>query len=138
MLGIQVRKFNFSRDYNTFCKWRDEWELDRIPEIILPPTGYVAYRGTLDLCMGFVYKTDSCVAIFEHGLINKKATVEEKNNLFIKLGDVMLRDVKEMGFDVVWLCFQDLLLEGSEIQKRITKLADEKVENITIYHKLLK
>ena len=50
----------------------------------------------------------------------------------------MLRDVKEMGFDVVWLCFQDLLLEGSEIQKRITKLADEKVENITIYHKLLK
>lgn len=94
MLSEVVQKFNsefFNRenDYEIISHWWEEQNWPVIPLETLPKTGLMIWLGTLPIAAGFLYQTDSSIAILEWIVANPKVSYEVRG----KGLDVLLDDL---------------------------------------------
>ena len=101
---MNVRLFDKQKDYKTLCEWWDDWDLTKHHPDALSETGIIISKDNVDICVGFIYSTDSYIAWFEFITINKKTTKQQRKGVLEKLGNVMVEKTKEMGFKLI-MCF---------------------------------
>ncbi len=93
-----MRKFNPSTDYHTVCEWWRQHNWDCVPKDCLPVTGYIID----DVCVGFLYKTDSKIAWLEYIVSNKNSDKEVRNKGLDKVIDTLINDAYESGFKALF------------------------------------
>ena len=136
---MKVRLFNKEKDYKTLCKWWDDWGSVKRGLEELPNTGIIISKNNIDMCIGFIYSTDSCITWFEHVIMNKKITKEQRNGVLEKLLDSMVEKAKSMGFKLI-MCFgtekQDNI-NPTLVKWRNKNIRDVVFNNISHYYKII-
>ena len=69
-----LRRYQHGLDYNQFCEWMQSHRALVPPEDSLPHIGFVVDG----IAMGFVYMTDSSVAIIENMVTNPKSSLRDR------------------------------------------------------------
>ena len=136
---MEIRLFDKQKDYKTLCEWWDAWNLPTHPVEALSETGVIISKDNIDVCSGFIYRTDSYIAWLEFVTINKKTTKKQREGVLKKLGEVLIEKAKTMGFKLI-MCF------GLEQQNnkspilakwRKENMGDIMINDITQYYKII-
>jgi hypothetical protein len=85
-------------DYQTIKGWSDARGSVLIPQEYLPLTGFV-HEGH---CAGFLYKTDTPVAILEWVFSNPASNSTERNTAMNELINGLVAEAKKLGFKMVF------------------------------------
>ena len=91
-------RFYKSEDHPMVAHWWESWGWDVFPEIALPETGVIMTNGGVDVAVGFLYKTDSCVCWAENFVASKTAPRELRKGAIDALIKQMAIVAKEQGF----------------------------------------
>jgi len=95
---------NYSpEDYSTVCTWWAARGWPCLPEVLLPQTGIVVQ----DIAAGFVYKTNSSLALMEWIVTNPKASSEDRNQGLSLLLDGCISLAKELGSTMIITSLSD-------------------------------
>jgi hypothetical protein len=100
---MEYRHYN-SEDYEILAKWWESWGWPAIPEMALPqaePRGVIVTNEGVDICAGFLYKTDSCTCWIENIISNKEAPKELRKGSIEYLIDTIASEAEELGFKVM-------------------------------------
>ena len=136
---MDIRSFNKQKDFETLCGWWNDWGLTKHHSDALSENGIIISKNDVDVCVGFIYSTDSYIAWFEFITMNKKATKQQRQGALEKLFEVMVEKAKAMGFKLI-MCF------GLEQQDRTSpilakwrkeNIGDVIVNNISQYYKII-
>ena len=136
---MEVRLFDKQKDYKTLCEWWNDWKLPSHHKDALSETGIIISKDGIDICIGFIYSTDSYITWFEFVIMNKKATKNQREGALEKLLNSMVEKAKSMGFKLI-MCF------GLEKQNRTSpvlakwrrkNIGDVIVNNISQYYKII-
>lgn len=76
---MESRSFDKVKDYGVISKWCESWGWPAFPLEYLPTEGIVISDGDVDICAGWLYKTDSMVCWAENYISNKEATKEQRD-----------------------------------------------------------
>ena len=121
---MEIRLFDKEKDYETLCEWWDDWKLPNHHPDALSETGIIISKDGVDICVGFIYSTDSYIVWFEFITMNKKTTKKQRKGVLEKLGEVMIEKTKAMGFKII------MCLGTEEQDKKAPILARWRKENI--------
>ena len=121
---MEIRLFDKEKDYETLCKWWDDWGLPNHHPDALSETGIIISKDGIDICSGFIYSTDSYIVWFEFITMNKKTTKKQREGVLEKLGEVMIEKTKAMGFKII------MCLGTEEQDKKAPILAKWRKKNI--------
>lgn len=75
MTKFTVRAINRNKDYRQICSWWDCRDIPAVPLGLLPLNGFIVPG----VCAGFLYLTDSDLAIIEGFISNPEATPITRN-----------------------------------------------------------
>lgn len=93
-----MRKLDLQKDYPTLEKWWASHNWPAVPREALPETGLIID----DMCAGFMYKTDSCLAWIEWIVANKEAPRTLRAISLQKLVKGLQAEAKAQGFTKVF------------------------------------
>ena len=136
---MDVRLFDKQKDYETLCEWWDDWGLTKHHPDALSETGIIISKDGVDICVGFIYSTDSYIAWFEFITMNKKTTKQQREGALEKLFEIMVEKAKAMSFKLI-MCF------GLEQQNRTSpilakwrreNIGDVIIDNMSQYYKII-
>lgn len=89
-------------DYeNTLVGWWKDWGWEVIPQDFLPENGtggLMVSKGGVDICAGFVYLTNSKVALTEFVVSNKQYKEKDRSDAIQLLIDGILMLAEEKGY----------------------------------------
>lgn len=88
-------------DYPMFSSWWESWGWDPFPELLLPPTGIIVSNQGVDICGGFLYKTDSLVCWAENYISNKEAPRELRAGSIEYLINCLAEEGRRHGFKIM-------------------------------------
>lgn len=91
-----VRDYDY-KDYNQISSWFHAWGIKPIPEEMLPKLGAIVDS----VAVGFLYQTDSDMAVLDSYLSNPKAEKEDKNLALDAITDLLITKAKQLGFTVI-------------------------------------
>lgn len=94
-------RYYTEEDYSTLVSWWEAWGWPAMPAPTLPKTGIIISNGGIDVCAGFLYKTDSCVCWAENFISCKEAAKEIRKGSIEFLVDAMAKEAKEQGFTIM-------------------------------------
>jgi hypothetical protein len=78
-------------DYeNILVKWWKDWGWTPPPEDFLPETGLIVHKDGVDICAGFIYLTNSKVALTEFVVSNKEYRESDRSDALQFLLDCIL------------------------------------------------
>ena len=98
---MDIRLFDKNKDYDTLCQWWDDWDQPvHLPEA-LSDTGIIISKEGVDICMSFIYSTDSYICWMEFLVMNKRTTREQRKGVLRKMFETLLEKSKLMGFKIV-------------------------------------
>ena len=133
---MEIRLFDKEKDYETLCEWWDDWKLPNHHPDALSETGIIISKDGVDICVGFIYSTDSYIAWCEFITMNKKTTKKQREGILEKLFEVMIEKTKAMGFKLIMVFgIEDKKFPVLERLRR--KNADTVVENVCQYYKII-
>lgn len=132
-----LQAFNIHRfhpdNYELICKW---WKKRNFPCPMLehiPPTGFIVSLGTVQICAGFLCKTDSNTAIIWHLASNPDCDKELRQSSIDFLIRFMVDQAKSEHFSLV--CFSTNI---PKLGERVQKLGFMKFdENVTVYGRVV-
>tara|TARA_R110000765_G_scaffold276888_1_gene374899 strand:- start:404 stop:817 length:414 start_codon:yes stop_codon:yes gene_type:complete len=136
---MDIRSFNKQKDYETLREWWGDWGLTKHHPDALSETGIIVSKDGVDICVGFIYSTDSYITWFEFITMNKKTTKQQREGALEKLFETMVEKAKAMSFKLI-MCF------GLEQQNRTSpilakwrkeNIGDVIVDNISQYYKII-
>lgn len=102
---LHIRNFNAEKDYALLCEWWKAHNWEAIPFVWLPATGLMIEMDGVPICAGFLYRTDSVVAIFEYVISDPKADHKIKGLALDALIDAICLLAKSYGFSCVFSAF---------------------------------
>ena len=136
---MDIKEFNKESDYEELCDWWRDWGLSVHSKDALSENGIIISKDNVNICVGFIYSTDSYITWFEFITINKKTTKQQREGVLEKLGSVMVEKAKSMGFKLI-MCF------GLEQQKKTSpilskwreeNIGDIVINNVSQYYKII-
>lgn len=84
-------RYVVEEDYdNVLLKWWKDWGWQAPPKDFLPTTGVIISKGDVDICAGFVYFTNSKVALTEFIVSNKEYKDKDRGEALDFLIDCLL------------------------------------------------
>jgi hypothetical protein len=90
-------------DYeNTLKKWWSDWNWDAPPFDMLPSTGIVVSFNGVDICAGFMYKTDSKIAWLEYVVSNREYKESNRAEAIEFLLQVLCSIADTSGFKYIY------------------------------------
>lgn len=98
---MNLRKYT-NLDYWTLTSW---WHLHDWPcpdQEMLPETGFIVE----DICAGFLYKTDSKIALLEFIISNPQTTKEKRANGLDILITALCEEAKKLEFKAIFTSVQ--------------------------------
>jgi hypothetical protein len=98
---MQSRYFSVEKDYAQVCKWWQAWNWPTVPEIFLPEIGIVVSNHGIDVCAGFLYKTDSAVCWAENYIMSTEVPRELSKGCVDFLIQRLTKEAKELGFKLM-------------------------------------
>ena len=136
---MNVRAFNKKKDFETLCEWWDDWGLTKHHPDALSETGIIISKNAVDICVGFIYTTDSYIVWFEFITMNKKTTKQQRKGALEKLFETMVEKAKAMGFKLI-MCFG--LEQQNKTSPILAKWRKENIgyvniDNISQYYKII-
>ncbi len=91
----KIRQIN-SDDYQVLTEWWKDWDWQPVPEVFLSPTGLMVYND-IDICAGWIYKTDTPICWIENVISNKNAKDRDAVTFLLQALEAKART---MGFKV--------------------------------------
>jgi len=88
--------------YPTLVSWWLNHDWPSIPLNYLPKTGVVIYGKEVPVCAGFLYSTDSDVAIIEWIISNPHTAKLERRAALVLLIEALCQEAKNRGFKSVF------------------------------------
>jgi len=102
-----------SGDYeNTLVKWWKDWGWQAPPEDFLPETGVMISKGNVDICAGFIYLTNSKVALTEFVVSNKDYKDKDRGEAIDLLIDCIAELANENGYKYAHVILKNKSLLG--------------------------
>jgi len=95
---MQSRHFSVEKDYTAVCRWWESWGWPPVPEMFLPEIGIVISNKGVDICSGFLYKTDSAACWAENYISNKDVPRELRQGAIEFLIQRLIKEAKDAGF----------------------------------------
>ena len=124
-------KFNLraiqNQDYEkVLLKWWKDWGWEAPPKDFLPETGIIVSKNGVDICAGFIYLTNSKVALTEFVVSNKEYREKDRGKALDFLLDCLLALAEKNG-----CIYAHVILKNDSLIKRYKKagyiLSDKKV-----------
>ena len=85
-------------DYeNILVKWWKDWGWTPPPKDFLPETGIIISKGDVDICAGFIYLTNSKVALTEFVVSNRDYREEDRSDAVQLLLDCIVAIAEDNG-----------------------------------------
>jgi hypothetical protein len=85
-------------DYNNTLKpWWDSWGWVAPPKDFLPETGIIISKNDIDICAGFMYLTNSKVALTEFFISNKEYKDKDRSEAIELLIDCLIELANNHG-----------------------------------------
>jgi hypothetical protein len=100
-------------DYELLEKLFKSWNLPAPPKSLLPHIGYMVD----DVACGFIYFTDSKIAIIDNFITNKQSNKEERDAALDEITNALMGSAKTAGCKLV-KCDSDI----DSIKKRAVKM----------------
>lgn len=94
---MNIRSFDFDKDYLTICSWYRSYDKQPPYKTALSKTGYIVE----DICVGFLYKTDSNIAFIEGYISNPKSDKNIKHKALDLITENLIMDAKDNGFKTI-------------------------------------
>jgi hypothetical protein len=98
-MAISVRMFK-EEDYAQIVKWWEWWKWQAVPLDHLPKIGAIVSFNDVDVCAGWLYQTDSKIALLEWVVSNPQAK-QGRGECLSALIDELCVAAKSLGFDSV-------------------------------------
>lgn len=95
-----MERYDHEKHFKMIEKMWAEWGEDAIPPSLLPKVGYVVPG----VCAGFLYQTDSGVALLEGLISAKSADKKMRNECLDAVINELCHDARMRGFRVIHAC----------------------------------
>lgn len=79
-MKLTARRFDFALDYPEICDWWESRGFPFIQKSKLPPCGIVVDGEGVKMCAGWLYNTDSSIALLEWVVANPGSPVHYKRD----------------------------------------------------------
>lgn len=70
---MKVRLFDKEKDYEKVKTWAKGWKTMPLPKEYLPPYGLMVSNNGIDVCVGWIFRTDGGMCLFDGVIIDPKA-----------------------------------------------------------------
>lgn len=98
-------------DYdNTLVKWWRDWRWEPTPKDALPNNGtggYMVSKDGVDICAGFLYTSNSSMAMCEFIVSNFEYKNKDRKDAIVFLIESLCKAAEKMGFKYVWTCVKN-------------------------------
>jgi hypothetical protein len=97
---MDVRVLN-DKDYDVLCEWWKWWRFSPPPKDMLPSNGLggvMVQKDGVDVCAGFIYKTDSFTCLIEYVVSNPLYKNEDRKKCIEYLINVLTGIGKNYGY----------------------------------------
>lgn len=101
-LEVTDRRFNLKNDYGTISEW---WLGNKsfAPKTFhLPETGLIIQYSKIDVCAGFLYKTDSKICVFEFVVSDPFAHKDVRDICINILISKVIEWAEDNGFNLIY------------------------------------
>lgn len=109
---LQTRLLNES-DYDKLCTWWENENFTPPPKHKLPLNatgGVMIFKDDVDICAGFLYTTNSSIALLEFTIANKDYREKDRKEAIRLLIKSLCNIGKDLGFDTVFTMCQNPFL----------------------------
>lgn len=96
-LNLAARPY-LDTDHPTLAKWFTAQEWPTLPKEALPKTGYIVPG----YCAGFLYKTDSSIAMLEWIIANPDTDYKDRAVAINNVIESLVKEAKRSGYSVVF------------------------------------
>lgn len=103
---MEVRPYIEESDYPVLCEWWKGHKWPPIPAPMLPQTGLIIPG----YCAGFVYRTDSSIAMIEWIISNPKAAREHRSQALDELIQALVNKARDLGYSAAFSFIKHPLL----------------------------
>lgn len=102
-----------SGDYeDTLVKWWKDWGWEAPPKDFLPDTGVMVSKGDVDVCAGFIYFTNSNVALTEFVVSNRDYKEKDRGEALDLLIDCISELAEENDYKYAHVILKNKSLLG--------------------------
>ncbi len=102
---IDVRRFEFERDYEEISTWWKAHGWSPVSPDLLPKRGFVAEYDGVKVCAIWLYLTDSKLALCEYLISNPQSDKTIRRDAIRRVTNKALRVAKDQGFRICWTFF---------------------------------
>lgn len=128
---IKTVKYNRKEHEEIIHKWWQEHGWPTIPHQALPQFGLIALLNDKPRAVGFIYKTDSCIAWLEWILKDPSLVAQDKDIVLDYLIKDLIQYAKDQGFRIVFTSIENKSL-GHRLLGHGFKSNDSKMTNMTL------
>lgn len=100
-MEVELRYADLDRDYLTLSSWCQARGLAPPIRRFMPPTGLIALVEGVEVCAGFLFKSDANAAILGDIIANPKATGEMRDAALTSIIDALAAIAKSQGFGMI-------------------------------------
>lgn len=118
------------KDYPTLTDWCESWGWEKLPEFAIPRIGVVVSNEGVDLCMGFIYQTDSGICWAENIISNRKASREIRKGCVDFLLNILACVAKDHGFVVMMSSIKNKSLINKMVNSGYSDKLEENMTNL--------
>lgn len=104
---MRVRPFDPAKDYLMLCEWWKAQGWGVIPLDYLSPNGLIAEVAEAPTAAGFVYRTDSSIAVLEYIVTDPKLSSSMRSAGLDQVITAATQLVKGMGFKAFFMACGD-------------------------------
>lgn len=98
-------------DYdNILVGWWKDWRWQPVPKDALPENGkggFIVSKDGVDICAGFLYASNSSMAMSEFIVSNFKYKNKDRKDAIIFLIECLCVSAKNMGYKYIWTCIKN-------------------------------
>lgn len=111
-MEFNVRQVEDADYENILLKWWKDWGWEAPPKDFLPETGVIVSKGDQDICAGFIYFTNSKVALTEFVVSNKDYKEDDRGDAIDLLIDCIVELAEENGYKYAHVILKNKSLLG--------------------------
>lgn len=109
---MTTERFEYDKHYPELSVWLSHYGWPEIAPHMLPSFGSVSINNDQMVCVGFLYKTDSSVALLEWVVGNPDAPFEIRAEGIKSVVKALLKEAKRDGFEAVFSFLRNKRLLG--------------------------
>lgn len=122
----KIRKFSKKADMDTINEWAFKRAKESFLITDLPEYGLIHP----EVAAGFLYKTDSFVALLENFISNPNVSLERRSSVLKKIAEQLMQKAKDLGFTKIYA-----ITDKSQIKKYCNELEFKHIGQYEIFGK---